>query len=331
MRILKTFFHSFTNSLYNPEYYQRLRKTDFSFSVKYSLFLNFLISLVMMAMVMVPVSQFDVSGAIIKGFAAYPAELEIYGDEDGISINQDLPYSIPFPVEVFDDLGENDLEEFNFVTFDSDQNITGLDDFYKSDSIILVTETTLYAYEDGDSFERGKSGQVRVQPVTGIEKPFAFNVVMLNEFRDKIVSHPLFAQKLYLPIVAVGMMAVIFPIAFVFRFLTVAFYSVFAWIMSRMLFSSKNLTFNNLVQFGLHAITPLMLVAYLTSYTSNFDFSGWSYFVVYLVWMGFIMSKSANKAAGVTQSKPKAIKSKPKKTTKKVTKKSKKASPSSKK
>jgi hypothetical protein len=318
MQKLKTFFNSLFNSLTNPSYYQDIIKAPASFSWKYFLFLNFLMSFLIIGMVLIPASLFNLTEAIDRGFDLYPEELVITADETGLSVNQELPYSIPFPAELFDDVPEhardnmevNDLpleeiEDLSLITFDSDEYVTDIQDFYASESFMVVTESTIYFLKDVDT------GEVHLYPMPEFEEPFEVSSLKVQELRDKIVSHPFVSKKMYLLVIAVVVIILFFPIMTLARVLTAAFYSVAAWLVAKFVFKKLKLSYSKVVQVSFHSLTLVILAATVGEATELFSLAGWNYFWVYLLWTGFIfftINKPANTLSQSTSVKAKSTK-----------------------
>lgn len=313
MNKIKTFFRTLVQSVANPQYYNDVLKAPTSFSWKYFFVLNLLLSLLVLVNVLPPVYNFDHQEVITQVADIYPEELEMTFSPQGLEINQELPYVVPFPEEEFNQLfGEEDqyaqdatfngseldeVEEFNLVTFVADEDFGGLSDFYAMNSLIVLTETSAYIYDDVETSE------VRAYDLTQFEETFTFNEAILNNFVDQVLNHPFFSQRWYVPLIAFATVFLFLPMTVVIRVLTVALYSVAVWFASKLFFKSRKLSYGDTFQMGLHLLTLPMLLKYgvdLTQFTTQF--TGFWFFLAYFGWAMLVLNLMSTSTAEMSYS-----------------------------
>jgi hypothetical protein len=347
MQQLNTFFRTLINSLSNPKYYADVLKVKAWFSWKYFLFWNVLASLVVLMYVLPPVIAFKPSEATHEIVTVYPEELEIYGSERGITINQERPYRIPFPKKWMYGVSEADKENINIndvpldeaeslalVTFDTDANIQNIQDFYESESLAVLTESTIYMLDDADT------GEVRVYEIPAFEEEFSFGFSKLKGFENKVLNHPFVSQKWYIPLLGLFLVLVMIPVTIWLRIVTIAIYSVLVWITAGFVIKKTKIEYGKAFQVGLHTLTLPVLIKIIVDLVNTYSsttiqFGGIWFFLVYFVWTMYVLYQAAattkvatkkavaKKATTSTKTKTKAKTTK-KSVTKKSTKKTKK-------
>lgn len=299
MQQLSTFLHVFVSSISQPKYYQKVLAVKSWFSWKYFLFLNAVLSLLTLVYVLPPLTQFQPSVVADEAVSVFPAELVVYGNEEGLSINQERPYSVPFPEFLTDETSVG----FNLVTFSTDEAVATVQDFYESQSLAVVTETTIYMLDDTDT------GEVRVYAMPTFTEHFEVSQADVQTVAQQIVEHPFFAQKWYVPIVSVAALILVFIFSLIGRVVALVIFSAVAWVVIAVFMKSKKLSYGQLFQIGLHSLTLPLLVKILVDHFMWFDFSGFIFMAAYLVWTLFIVSQlHESRAAGVsTQVSKKAV------------------------
>lgn len=295
MKKLLTFGHVFVNSLISPQYYQKLVHTKAWFSWQYFLFLNFLLSFVVLVHVLPALVAFEVKPIADELVEVFPAGLVVSGDTTGLHINQELPYSVPLPDSLQDmsDSQDPSVEsdpynqevEFNLITFSTDELIQNVQDFYATNSLIVVTDTTIYALKDADS------GEVRLYEMPAFEEAFSVSRQDLENFAGRVISHPFFASKWYVPLIGLAAVVLTLPLSIWLRTLAVAVYSAFVWVIVAFFMKSKKLSYGKLFQLGLHSLTLPLLIKIVVDYFMWFDFSGFWFMLAYLVWTCFLVSQ----------------------------------------
>ena len=278
MQKLNTFFQSVIKSCSDPEYGRDLMKAKFSFSLKYLALLALIIAVVLSLRATIAIAQFDVEGSIDKAIELYPSELEITFDRDGLSINQALPYHIDFELPSEFDVNydgdklsvNKDLTTPNYpgktdrsnhiITFDSDENIRTVDDFLKSDSYVVVTESKVYSFENSDS------RQVNVVPLDfDIQAPFTFDVNTIIEVKNNVLRLPIIQSRAYVYIFAVLIPVFIFFGAFSGNLFIFIFSTLFIYILVKIFMSKKTISFGKLYQIIIHSKTPILLIQSLNT------------------------------------------------------------------
>ncbi len=313
MNKLRTFFQTLLRSSTDPNYGQDIVKAPSTFSWKYFLLLNLIATLVIGAKILVPVSLFD-AGSLIKDAAqAYPAELEVTGDQTGLHINQPLPYAVPFP-ENFkgtDEVGRGRRGSnipLYLVTFARDEDIEGIEGVREYDSFAVLTQTTVYFRGDEDRNE------MKVYEMPEFEQPFVINRSVVNNLMTTIAENPFIKQRLYVPLIGVASLLFIYPATLFVHLLTLAIYSLVMLVIVSLFMKTKTLGYSKLFQLGLHTITPVMIVAFVLDALGYSFFHGWLYFLAFAVWTGVMITRlgEASKATAVSKPKTKRVSSKKK-------------------
>ena len=319
MQKLKTFFHSFINSCFNPSYYNKVIKTSFGFSWKYFLFLMFAITLVPTIQFGYDLNKLKVDEITSEILKLYPDELEIHVSSNGIEINQELPYKVKFPQDLQDEIDEVDSPIANILVFDSDENIQGVRDFHDSKSFVLITETTIYALKDLNS------GETRVYPIEfSDETPDqTFTKNDLNKANQALLRIPFIKNKAYVPILTGAIFLLILIGYSLFKIVSITINSLFVLLIKTIFFPKKPIGYSKIFQMHLHAITPFIILEYFLGYIKTINYTFTTSFFVFLVWMTILLSKledpQKNKALKKVSHATK--KTAPTKTTKVATKK----------
>lgn len=288
MQQLTTFLHVFINSISQPKYYQKVLAVKSWFSWKYFLLLNALLSLVTLVYLLPALLQFQPSMVADEAVSVFPAELVVYGDEEGLSINQERPYSVPFPEFLTDETSVG----INLVTFSTDEEVASVQDFYNSQSLAVVTETTIYMLDDTET------GEVRVYAMPTFTEPFEVSQADVESVAQKIIQHPFFAQKWYVPLVSIIALVLVFTFSLIGRIIALVIFSAVAWVITAVFMKAKKLSYGQLFQIGLHSLTLPLLVKIIIDYFMWFDFSGIIFMIAYLVWTLFIVSQMGQSSSG---------------------------------
>lgn len=158
---LTTFYQTFYKSIFSFAYYREVVKAKFSFSLKYFLFLSFLIGMistvVVSTFILPPLNRF---AARIQNRAAavFPADLVITIKDGQLSTNVSEPLHFPIPFELFTDTPPaiTDQEQRYLITIDTKAHV---EDAAKSQSIIFITKDTLVVNDDPVKLYPLKDGQ----------------------------------------------------------------------------------------------------------------------------------------------------------------------------
>jgi len=283
MNSLSTFFRTLVKSTISPAYYNDVVKAPFSFSLKYFVALNLLAAFISGLLLVIPLSLLDLATNVRDVSSNYPAELAITADDRGLTINQPLPYSVPFP-EQLEGSEETELPS-NFITFSSDEVTPGISDVRALDSLAVVTESIVYAYTDNDT------QKIEAYPMPEFSEAFTIDRALVDTTVARIAENPLFRYELYIPLLILLSVLVFFPIYTIFRLITIALYSGIVWLIARALMNEKQLSFEKSFQVGLHAITPMLIVGYALGFFSFLFISGLPYFIVFISWNVFLVSQ----------------------------------------
>lgn len=297
MQAVKTFFRTLIKSTISPEYYNDVVKAPASFSWKFFLVFSFLGSLVLGLVVAIPLALINVSSLVTDAADVYPADLEVRGDEQGISINQPLPYSISWPVSWQERLDEDLREEYreevaeeqmprNIITFISEEQATAgarvVEDY---DSFAVITPNTVYVREDDGTY------QVRAYPIPEFTEPFVFDRAELDGWVAKIANNPFVSQRWYAPAIGLFVMLVSYPFLLIWRILTLALYSLIVWVITRITMSDKQLSFSKVFQIGMHSMTLITLAAIVINLVTVFTLGGLFYVVAFLIWTIYLIAQ----------------------------------------
>jgi hypothetical protein len=279
MNKLKTFFRTVLKSSTQPSYGNDILTARPSFSWKYLFFFHFLIALALTLLVSIPLAVFNPKSLVDEGVKQFPSDLEIRLDQDGLSINQELPYSITIP-------GSEDAEyqaqganlPDNFVTFASDEMIDGIRDVPAYDSFLVVTESTVYALTDVNT------GKIEVQPIPPMEKPLVINQAQVSNFITTLMDHPFFKYRLYIPLLTVLILVVLFPLMVLWRVIGLFVFAIVTFMITSIFFKAKGLSFGNVYRLSFHTITPVIILSNVLAWVNLNYLTGWWYFLAYLGW-----------------------------------------------
>jgi hypothetical protein len=285
MKKLQTFFHVFINS-FNPSYYNKLIKTKFSFSLKYFVFLNFLFALLLTAIFTIPIFRIKHQEVFAEIKNIYPQGLIVTYDENGVNINQELPYRIETP-EFFEnedpDLRINKVNNMAFVTFDSDKNVDSISDFYRMDTTILITETTLYMLDDGE---------LRIREIPAkMDGELILDKAAINQFFYKVENHTFFRYRLYIPALMVIILTFLFSISLMGWTMTALIYAVLSFVIAKIFIKEKQIGFKKTYQFVLHAITPMLILKFIIDQANLTFIAPWMTFLAIIAWILYIISQ----------------------------------------
>ncbi|GEM_PF-534695 len=297
MQKIKTFLRSFVLSCTSPKYYAEIIRTRFSFSLKYLLVFQFLTTVIISAVVLVPLAAFNVPELLNSVKNVYPSDLDIAVQDGRLSINQPLPYRIPLPAVMQDELTTGEIREEMgtlgdvqyLAVFESDENIQGAADVYAQDAFVVFTETSIYVQEDAQE-------GLRVYPVPEGEN-FELNRGVVDQALNTVAGSEIIQKKLYIPFIAVVLLLVVLPIMIVASLVMVAVYGFFVWLMTKvlggMILAGQTLSYMKAVQVSIHSLTLINVADAVFKVTGHGDvFGGWIYFLAFLVWTGFVLHQS---------------------------------------
>lgn len=306
MQKIKTFLRSLWLSCTSPTYYAEILRTKFSFSLKYLFVFQFVITLVVAAFVLLPVSQINVVGILNNVKTIYPSDLEVSVQDGKLAINQPLPYRVSLPAMMDDQMrftrsNSEDSDIKYLVVFDSDANIKGAADVYAEDAFAVVTESTIYTRE-------GEREGLRVNAIPN-EESFTVNRSMVDQAFGKITSSKFVQQKLYLPLLAVFFVVIVLPMMVIGSLVMVAVYGFFVWLMAKILktwmMAGQELSYMKAVQVSIHSLTLVNVLHFVLRWIGEGRIlDGGKFWIAFLVWTAFVLYQSLHMKGGKTPAKP---------------------------
>ncbi|MBP9797738.1 DUF1189 family protein [Candidatus Woesebacteria bacterium] len=243
MRKLRVFLHVLKHSLFPFDaYYKKIRKTHFSFSLKYFIGLIVLtISISVLLKAILFTSMFPPSTLktyITKVAKEYPSHLIITMNENGrLSTNDDRPYIL------FSPLAHNPRP---LIVVDPKADKEKIDQY---DAFVVLTERKMYMHNDDSimpiTYETGHS--------------FSFNKskVQLTADNSQLVLNS-YWKFVALAIVAAITVGIVF--AGISSFLTLLMVAFVLWIALKLAVKHKAITFRSVLQICLHAFTGPLLI-----------------------------------------------------------------------
>jgi hypothetical protein len=291
MNKIKTFFLTLIKSCTQPAYYAEVVKAKFSFSLKYLLVFQALFTVLVAVRLFVPISQFDLESAIKSAADTFPQDLVVSFENQELTINQPLPYVVPFPAPLFQLMMESGDPAFSLVTFTSDEAFQ-IKDFDDYSSLAVVTESAVYYISDYDHMEIGVFPFSRIEEEAGEEAVnFMVSVQDVDQLESRILSHPFIKDRLYLHAILAALLLLLYPVLLLIRVWTLMIYSVIVWLTASLLWSGKKLNYGKIFQIGIHALTPVVLAAWLLDWLGIFQLQGWWYLGAFLVWVMICLSQ----------------------------------------
>ncbi len=297
MNKLKTFFHTLKNSSTNPNYGDDILNSRFTFSLKYFSLLMLLFALGFTVAVMFGLSQFKPETITESIVNEYPQELVINYDDKGVTINQELPYSIEWPEEWRE--GEsNELDDLpqKFLVFASDEQITNIRDYYESDALMVVTPTTFYVAQDSNTRE---VTVYEIPPAGGQDEHFQMSRQVIDEGKRMFLEHPFIKDKLYIPVLGLLFLLLIFPLMWIWHFYTAAFYALVLKIVTSITKKANTVKYKKLLQLCLHTITPVLLLQIVFSLFGAFELNGFLFMIAVVGWSYVMLTKLEEKTTVV--------------------------------
>lgn len=284
MQAISTFFRTFIKSIISPAYYNDIVRAPYSFSWKYFLAFNLLGALLFGVIVGIPLSLINISGIIRQTAEVYPTDLEVNFNEQGISVNQELPYSVSLPVQWSQ--GAAEQVPMNLVTFINEEQATaGARVVEAYDSFAVVTPNTIYVREDEDTNE------VRAYAVPEFQEPFMLDRTMVDGWVTRIADNPFFQQRWYAPVIALFIILFSYPFILLWKTVTLAFYSLLIWVITSITMRDKQLGFGKIFQVGQHSMTLVTLLAIVVNVLSFFTLGGVFYLIAFVIWTLFLISQ----------------------------------------
>lgn len=287
MQKLRTFFNTLVKSVSSPAYYADVITAKIGFSLKYFLMLTFVLSIVTAFKIMIPLAIFNLAAATDQVVTQYPADLDVKITNGRLSINQPVPYLVPIRKD-WQDNGPK-----NFVVFESDNNISSPQDFYKYDTFALVTETSVYTNQENSS-----ANSIKVYEIPQDTKDFEVNEGMVKNWESQFLNMPAVKNKLYVPAVGVLLLVLLVPLMYLFRLSTAYIYAVILFLLIKLfkksLTNGTEFSVSKLFQISLHTTTLPILLAYVLSFTAYNPVQGLLYFLIYFIFTVMVLKKSTS-------------------------------------
>ncbi len=272
MRALKTFVRTAILSSISPIYYNDILQTKKWFSVKYFFMLQFVISMAASLALLISLARIDTSRIISSIVGMFPAELTITTQNGKVSIDQPLPYEIPFPGYMS---AENPLQAENVLVFEKDGAIQNVQDLHDRSTLIAVTETSLYVLK--------KSNEMSVTAIPSFDQNIEITQNTFRSFGQRITENTFMKYKLYVLVAAGIIIPALYVFVLVVQTITLLFFSVVAWICAK-IFLKNGLGYTTVFRLSFHTITPILLISTALHYAQRPYIEGWLYFLPYLVW-----------------------------------------------
>ena len=257
-------------------------------SWKYFIGLYFFITIAATVIACIAISQFDLPTIIrdvhTQALEIYPEDLEITFSQEGLSINQPLPYVVPFPdkwqkenVQLFNEEGVE-----NLIVFTSDENFSYVNDFWDYDSAVIATETLIYA-------RKGDNDQITVQPLNKFTDELEESVTITHElismFQVEEVTSLWFLQRtFYVPMLGVLLFIVLYPSAMIFAMVKLLIYALILFVLLKIFLHEKKLPYGKCYQVSIHADTPILILGLILSFVKGLiAFTGFFIFVLVMI------------------------------------------------
>lgn len=310
MKKLKTFLRSLALSCVSLTYYNDVLKAKISFSWKYFFIFITLVSVTLASAACIWMSRFHLP-VYIEGVAqalknTFPEDLEVTFNEQGVRINKDLPYTIPFP-DLPDNLLDEEFEDEikrqiaaegfdNMIIFVREEDMDTTYRFWDYRSVFLFTPSVLYVPDNSTP------GQLQIIPLKNTEPAGyrTFTKADLNKIPiESIKNYWLFQPFFYL--------SVIWFLIIIFAFLWLAassllklMFAVLIIFTGQYVFRSKKLlSYWKLLQLSLHAFTPLLIIDLFLWFALGRGYlSGFLGLLFFMVWMIVIYYQLEHKTKG---------------------------------
>ena len=276
MQVLKTFFRTAVLSSISPQYYNDVVRAPKSFSFKYLLFFHAVGTVIAVIIMGVGISKaVNLPKIRQEILSVYPSDLRIELKDGKLLTNKALPYAIPIPKKISQDLTAETIQYDHIAVFEKDANIKGVQDVRNWNSVIVVTESNFYIRENDRS-------------IRAYEIPKATDFSLTRDSvanrLDAVINHPIVAKKWYVPLITIALLPFVFTGELLGSLVMLFIYTIPGWILGKLMFAGKHLTFGTVFRIGIHTITPVILVVSAVKTTgAPLPYSVLS-FVYYVVW-----------------------------------------------
>lgn len=159
MNKIKIFFYVFKNSIVSPKYYNDILKTKLEFSIKYFVFLSFILSLIFTSIISirgVPETKKGIYAFVEQIKTSYPDDLIVDFKDGSWEINKEEPYIIPMPK--VPGTTTEEIPQRNLIVLDKKGTIEDLETY---DTLSIMNETN-FVFKD-------QTGKITAQPIKNIK------------------------------------------------------------------------------------------------------------------------------------------------------------------
>lgn len=260
MKKLNTFFYVFKKSLFKPTYYEEVLKAPFSFSLKYFIFLFFLLSLtnIISLFLLFSTSIYPYLNKIKNNLPDFfPADLVLQIKNGSLSINQPEPYFIPINKKLLPDNFSEEIKNRlidNFVVIDTQAEPS---EIRKYQTFLLLTKNHLAIRDEKQS--------ITIHTFEDVKNLYLTQDI-IKEIWQKIT--PYFK---YITLFFLIFLLIFIPLLTISsRLFYLFFISIFSWIIAAF-FKKKvgKISYLKALQINLHAISLPILITFLFQFLQN--------------------------------------------------------------
>jgi hypothetical protein len=292
MSTLPSFLRTFWFSSTSLKFYRQVLHVSVSKSWWFFIRAFALFALLFSIAACIPLAMFDLDPWLYKAYSvvqeSYPDDLVITLENGTYSINQELPYSVPMPQFVIDDLKKSMRSEdyTNLIVFTTDQAVgTNVYNLDALDAPIVATETRIYALSDDR-----KQFYVVKDMLADIKEgsSFLINEQFVRSFPiTKLTESPYLSRTFYVPIIGIVVLVIAFIVFLLINTIAALVYALVALALFKLILHKRALSYSQILQCTLHLLVPIFVVRVLTMFMHiPFGFMFW--LGVYLVVMAFI-------------------------------------------
>lgn len=289
----RTWWHVFSQSIFNKEYYSHLQDVPLSFSIKFisvffMLYMLFWAGVASIALsTWVPKLQKALPGWEKSIIATYPDNARFTVKNGELSTNMKQPFVVAMSKDVQAERDSEAFDRANILVID--QHATSAD-YHEKDTIILVTNKEVVvpasrAPESGyEVFPLSSFVEKNAAPFTITQSNFRAFIQSAGEYIDTHIwaFYPWFAVAVAFGMVTLGSVGLILYHLMLFFFL-----GFLVYLIAKL---SRAMTYRRSYQFAIHAfVAPFLVDALLKlmigEYYSSFYFMG-----LFAVWALYIMT-----------------------------------------
>ena len=279
---LKTFFYSFTRSLFEPKYYKDVAKVKFWFSFRYLWFLIFLLTIIKVFTIggkyikNRPQIQPEVNKFVSYAENFYPRYLKLQIKNGQLSTNVKEPY--------FFDFEKNNFKpgQKHFIIIDTKGSIENYPNY---NSYVLATKNAV-VYPSKS--ENNRVGETSVFYFRDLKQDFTLNKNVYNNFLNIVKPYSprvLFFLD-YLVLIFLFLFLIFGSLFWVAGVMFgLLFLTFFIWIVN--LIFKKQYSYGSLFNMGMHAVTWPILTTEIIRYIMP-PYPTY-YVLIFFVWMTIII------------------------------------------